>query len=139
MPLAASPAASAAPSGLEAKIKKLEQQLSIVTAERNDLAADVEALCMQSSGDIFSASSVLGDRICHIQKEANRLQSQVCPDQNVPATAAPGWTDARALSAAEWCPETLCTPLQSSRGVRQPERCTCLAAGCGDGRAQQPA
>lgn len=77
MPPAASPAASAAPSGLEAKIKKLEQQLSVVTAERNDLAADVEALCMQSSGDIFSASSVLGDRICHIQKEANRLQSQV--------------------------------------------------------------
>ncbi|CAK0787929.1 hypothetical protein CVIRNUC_011151 [Coccomyxa viridis] len=77
MPPAASPAASAAPSGLEAKIKKLEQQLSVVTAERNDLAADVEALCMQSSGDIFSASSVLGDRICHIQKEANRLQSQL--------------------------------------------------------------
>ena len=58
-------------------IKKLEQQLSLVTAERNDLAADVEALCMQSSGDIFSASSVLGDRISHIQKEANKLQCQV--------------------------------------------------------------
>lgn len=61
----------------ETRIKKLEQQLSIVTAERNDLAADVEALCMQSSGDIFSASSVLGDRISHIQKEANKLQCQV--------------------------------------------------------------
>lgn len=73
-------AASASPAGpsLEAKIRKLEQQLSTVTAERNDLAADVEALCMQSSGDIFSASSVLGDRICNIQKEANKLQTQVC-------------------------------------------------------------
>ena len=59
------------------RIKKLEQQLSIVTAERNDLAADVEALCMQSQGDIFSASNVLGDRISHIQKEANKLQCQV--------------------------------------------------------------
>lgn len=34
---------------------------------------------MQSSGDIFSASSVLGDRISHVQKEANKLQRQVVP------------------------------------------------------------
>ena len=67
----------------ETRIKKLEQQLSIITAERNDLAADVESLCMQSSGDIFSASSVLSERICNLTKEANRLHSQVlscaCP------------------------------------------------------------
>ena len=56
---------------------------------------------MQSSGDIFSASSVLGDRICHIQKEANRLQSQVRPDQN--ASAELGWTDAILLAASDCC------------------------------------
>ena len=88
-------------------MRKLEQQLSVVTAERNDLAADVEALCMQSSGDIFSASSVLGDRICHIQKEANRLQSQVQPDHNISAEL--GWTDAGLRAAADWCFQTLCT------------------------------
>jgi peptidoglycan hydrolase CwlO-like protein len=63
--------------GLESKIKQLEHQLSVVTAERNDLAADVESLCMQTSGDIFSASSVLSERICNMQKEANKLQTQV--------------------------------------------------------------
>ena len=77
MPQALNPSPSTAAKISETRIKKLEQQLSIVTAERNDLAADVEALCMQSSGDIFSASSVLGDRISHIQKEANKLQCQV--------------------------------------------------------------
>ena len=77
MPQAPNTSASSAATSSEAKIRKLEQQLSIVTAERNDLAADVEALCMQSSGDIFSASSVLGDRISHVQKEANKLQRQV--------------------------------------------------------------
>ncbi len=79
MPQASNTAASTVARSSEARIKKLEQQLSVVTAERNDLAADVEALCMQSSGDIFSASSVLGDRISHIQKEANKLQCQVHP------------------------------------------------------------
>ncbi len=33
--------------------------------------------CMQGGGDIFSASSVLSERILHVTKEANRLQSQV--------------------------------------------------------------
>lgn len=61
----------------EAKIKYLEHQLSILTAERNDLAADVESLCMQSSGDIFSASTVLSERICNMQKETNELKAQV--------------------------------------------------------------
>jgi hypothetical protein len=32
---------------------------------------------MQGGGDIFSASSVLSERILHVTKEANRLQSQV--------------------------------------------------------------
>ena len=77
MPQAPNTSASSAATSTEAKIRKLEQQLSIATAERNDLAADVEALCIQSSGDIFSASSVLGDRISHVQKEANKLQRQV--------------------------------------------------------------
>ncbi len=63
----------------EAKIKHLEHQLSVLTAERNDLAADVESLCMQSSGDIFSASSVLSERICNMQKETNKLRAQVQP------------------------------------------------------------
>lgn len=67
----------------ESRIKQLEHQLSVVTAERNDLAADVESLCMQSSGDIFSASSVLGERICNMQKETNKLQTQVLNSNQV--------------------------------------------------------
>ena len=67
-----------ATASLEDKLKYVEHQLAVVTAERNDLAADVESLCMQSSGDIFSASSVLSERICNLSKEANRLHSQVC-------------------------------------------------------------
>jgi len=78
-PLALARSASEHPNVVtpEAKIKQLEHQLSMLTAERNDLAADVENMCMQSTGDIFSASSVLGERICNMQKETNKLQSQV--------------------------------------------------------------
>jgi hypothetical protein len=40
-------AAANGPGSLEEQLRQLEHQLSVVTAERNDLAADVESLCMQ--------------------------------------------------------------------------------------------
>ena len=73
-----------AAASLEDKLKYVEHRLAVVTAERNDLAADVEALCMQSSGDIFSASGVLSERICNLSKEANRLHSQAPPAIRAP-------------------------------------------------------
>lgn len=65
------------------KIRSLEHRLRIITAERNDLQADVERLCTESSGHSFSDSSVLGQRICKLQKEANGLQSQVHPVRTI--------------------------------------------------------
>ena len=101
MPQAPNTSPSTAAKSSETRIKKLEQQLSIVTAERNDLAADVEALCMQSSGDIFSASSVLGDRISHIQKEANKLQCQVHPFRTVTHSCSASASQQRSLGDSQ--------------------------------------
>jgi hypothetical protein len=45
-------------------IQKLEQQLAQALCERDDLARDVEALCMETTANTtFSSSSVLRERI----------------------------------------------------------------------------
>ena len=61
------------------RLKVLERELARVTAQRDDLAADVEALCMQQGSEsIFASSSnVLTERILATQKELNSLRVQV--------------------------------------------------------------
>lgn len=62
------------------RVKVLERELAAVTAQRDDLAADVEALCMQQGGSesIFaSTSNVLRERILSTQKELNSARVQV--------------------------------------------------------------
>lgn len=72
-------APSTAASTLDVKNKELERQLESVTAHRDELSADVEALCNASSGNIFGASNALKSRIAERQREANKLRRQVHP------------------------------------------------------------
>jgi len=60
------------------RVKVLERELARVTAQRDDLAADVEALCMQQGSEsIFASSStVLRERILATQKELNSTKQQ---------------------------------------------------------------
>ena len=56
---------------------ELEKQLAKAEKERDDLARDVEALCMQSGSSIFDGSMVLSERIFSAEKELSRVKAQV--------------------------------------------------------------
>lgn len=60
------------------RLRALERELARVTAQRDDLAADVEALCMQQGSEsIFASSStVLRERMLATQKEFNNAKQQ---------------------------------------------------------------
>ena len=67
------------------RVKVLEREVARVTAQRDDLAADVEALCMQQGSEsIFASSSiVLTERILATQKELNSIRVQVRSCENL--------------------------------------------------------
>ena len=56
---------------------ELEKQLAKAEKERDDLARDVEALCMQSGSSIFDGSMVLSERIFSAEKELSKVKAQV--------------------------------------------------------------
>ena len=56
---------------------ELEKHLAKAEKERDDLARDVEALCMQSGSSIFDGSMVLSERIFSAEKELSRVKAQV--------------------------------------------------------------
>ena len=60
------------------RMKQLEVALKRTTQERDDLARDVESLCLQGDSYFsFSSSSVLGERISLTEKQLSMTQSQV--------------------------------------------------------------
>ena len=61
----------------EERVRELEKQLATLQQERDDLTADVEALCMQGDSGIFNSSSVLTERIHQSEREGNKLRAQV--------------------------------------------------------------
>ena len=73
------------PSVLQQKISELEKQLRAVTQEREDLARDVESLCLQSGGSGgggfagSKASSVLTARLVAAEGSAKEHKWVVPP------------------------------------------------------------
>ena len=61
----------------DARVQQLEKQLTVALAERDDLARDVENLCMQSGSSIFDGSMVLSERIFSAEKELSQVKVQV--------------------------------------------------------------
>ena len=60
------------------EVKQLQVSLKRVTQERDDLARDVESLCLQGDSYLsFSSSSVLCERISLAEKQLSMVQSQV--------------------------------------------------------------
>lgn len=58
-------------------VAELEKELARAIKERDELARDVEALCMQSGSSIFDGSMVLSERIFQAEKELSKLRDQV--------------------------------------------------------------
>lgn len=63
---------------LQQRVKELEKQLKSLVAERDQLAKDVEELCLQNSGSMFSGSSyVLSERIASTESELRDAKKQI--------------------------------------------------------------
>lgn len=59
------------------RIKELEALLSTVQQERDDLQRDVESLCLQQSGSMWSSSYVLSERLSGLEKELSKYKYQL--------------------------------------------------------------
>ena len=63
---------------MDDRVKDLEATIRRVTQERDDLARDVESLCLQGDSYFsFSSSSVLSERISLTEKQLSMAQYQV--------------------------------------------------------------
>ena len=57
---------------------KLEKELARAAAERDDLARDLEQLCLQTSGaGIFDSSMLLSEQVFSTERELKRTRAQV--------------------------------------------------------------
>ncbi len=73
---------------LEQRVRDLERKYAAVTAERDELQRDVEALCLSQSGDMFSTGSyVLTERIkateAELKEERARSASLVASKEKL--------------------------------------------------------
>lgn len=59
------------------RVKQLETKLAAVTAERNALEQDLEQLCLNRGGHMFSSSYVLAERLKFLETEVKQQRSQL--------------------------------------------------------------
>ncbi|GLI61483.1 hypothetical protein VaNZ11_003880 [Volvox africanus] len=64
-------------SSLAPRIAELESALRIVEKERDDLAADVERLCLQSGSSMFNPNYLLTERLNCAESEARQVRQQL--------------------------------------------------------------
>ncbi|KAI8108351.1 hypothetical protein M9434_006378 [Picochlorum sp. BPE23] len=66
------------PRALRRHIQGLEKKLAMVSLERDDLARDVEAMCLDSaSNTTFNMSSVLNERIFVAEKQLSKVKKEL--------------------------------------------------------------
>ncbi|GMH37181.1 hypothetical protein BSKO_05054 [Bryopsis sp. KO-2023] len=62
---------------LQNRVQELEQKVSSLTRDREQLYKDMEKLLMQSDSSFWSGSSVLFERISHAESERDSLRAEV--------------------------------------------------------------